>query len=36
VNDTGINGEQVFTGEYNFTQKEIEVFTIKASNESFV
>jgi hypothetical protein len=30
VNDTGINGQQVFTGEYNFTVKEIEVFTIEA------
>jgi hypothetical protein len=30
VNDTGINGKQVFTGEYEFTVKEIEVFTIEA------
>jgi hypothetical protein len=30
VNDTGINGQQVFTGEYKFTVKEIEVFTIEA------
>jgi hypothetical protein len=29
VNDTGINGRQVFTGEYNFTVKEIEVFAIE-------
>jgi hypothetical protein len=29
VNDTGINGTQVFTGERNFTVKEIEVFTIE-------
>jgi hypothetical protein len=29
VNDTGINGQEVFTGEYNFTVKEIEVFTIE-------
>jgi hypothetical protein len=28
VNDTGIDGKAVFTGEYNFTVKEIEVFTI--------
>jgi hypothetical protein len=28
VNDTGIDGKLVFTGEYNFTVKEIEVFTI--------
>jgi hypothetical protein len=28
VNDTGITGNTVFTGEYNFTVKEIEVFTI--------
>jgi hypothetical protein len=28
VNDTGIDGKQVFTGEYNFTVKEIEVFSI--------
>jgi hypothetical protein len=28
VNDTGIDGNLVFTGEYNFTVKEIEVFTI--------
>jgi hypothetical protein len=27
-NDTGIDGNLVFTGEYNFTVKEIEVFTI--------
>jgi hypothetical protein len=26
VNDTGIDGRQVFTGEYNFTVKDIEVF----------
>jgi hypothetical protein len=30
VNDTGINGQQVFTGEQYFTVKEIEVFTIEA------
>jgi hypothetical protein len=29
VNDTGINGNQVFTGEFHFTVKEIEVFTIE-------
>jgi hypothetical protein len=28
VNDTGIDEKLVFTGEYNFTVKEIEVFTI--------
>jgi hypothetical protein len=28
VNDTGIEGNQVFTGESNFTVKEIEVFSI--------
>jgi hypothetical protein len=28
VNDTGIDGNLVFTGEHNFTVKEIEVFTI--------
>jgi hypothetical protein len=28
ANDTGINAQQVFTGEYNFTVKEIEVFVI--------
>jgi hypothetical protein len=28
VNNTGIDGRQVFTGEYNFTVKEIEVFSI--------
>jgi hypothetical protein len=28
MNDTGIDGNCVFTGEYNFTVKEIEVFTI--------
>jgi hypothetical protein len=28
VNDTGIDGKLVFTGEHNFTVKEIEVFTI--------
>jgi hypothetical protein len=28
-NDTGVNGRQIFTGEYNFTVKEIEVFTIE-------
>jgi hypothetical protein len=28
VNDTGINGEQVFTGESHFTVQEIEVFSI--------
>jgi hypothetical protein len=28
VNDTGITGNAVFTGEYNFTVKEIEVFSI--------
>jgi hypothetical protein len=28
VNDTGIDGKQVFTGENNFTMKEIEVFSI--------
>jgi hypothetical protein len=28
VNDTGIHGKLVFTGEYTFTVKEIEVFTI--------
>jgi hypothetical protein len=28
VNDTGIDGKFVFTGEYNFRVKEIEVFTI--------
>jgi hypothetical protein len=27
-NDTGLNGQEVFTGEYNFQVKEIEVFTI--------
>jgi hypothetical protein len=27
-NDTGLNGNQVFTGEYNFQVKEIEVFSI--------
>jgi hypothetical protein len=31
TNDTGINGKQVFTGEYNFTVKEIEVFSITES-----
>jgi hypothetical protein len=29
VNDTGVNGREVFTGECNFTVKEIEVFTIE-------
>jgi hypothetical protein len=29
VNDTGINGREVFTGEYKFRVKEIEVFTIE-------
>jgi hypothetical protein len=28
VNDTGIDGKIVFSGEYNFTVKEIEIFTI--------
>jgi hypothetical protein len=28
VNDTGIDGKHVFTGNYNFTVKEIEVFSI--------
>jgi hypothetical protein len=28
TNDTGIDGKQVFTGEYNFTVKEVEVFAI--------
>jgi hypothetical protein len=28
LNETGIDGKLVFTGEYNFTVKEIEVFTI--------
>jgi hypothetical protein len=28
TNDTGINGQQVFTGETNFTVKEIEVFLV--------
>jgi hypothetical protein len=28
VNDTGITGKAVFTGKYNFTVKEIEVFAI--------
>jgi hypothetical protein len=28
VNDTGIDGRHVFTGEYNFKVKEVEVFTI--------
>jgi hypothetical protein len=28
VNDTGIDGELVFTGEFHFTVNEIEVFTI--------
>jgi hypothetical protein len=28
ANDTGYNDRQVFTGEYNFTAKEIEVFTL--------
>jgi hypothetical protein len=28
VNDTGIDGRSVFTGEYNFTVKEIEVFAL--------
>jgi hypothetical protein len=28
VNDTGIDGRLVFTGEYHFTVKEIEIFTI--------
>jgi hypothetical protein len=28
ANDTGIDGKEVFTGEFNFTVKEIEVFTI--------
>jgi hypothetical protein len=27
-NNTGLNGKEVFTGEYNFQVKEIEVFTI--------
>jgi hypothetical protein len=27
-NDTGLSGQEVFTGEYNFQVKEIEVFTI--------
>jgi hypothetical protein len=27
-NDTGITGQEVFTGEYNYTVKEIEVFTV--------
>jgi hypothetical protein len=31
VNDTGIDGRQVFTGEFNFKVKEIEVFAITAS-----
>jgi hypothetical protein len=32
VNTTGINAQQVFTGEYNFQAKEIEVFSITAYN----
>jgi hypothetical protein len=28
ANDTGIDDRQVFTGEYHFTVKEIEVFVI--------
>jgi hypothetical protein len=28
INDTGITGRAVFTGELNFTVKEIEVFAI--------
>jgi hypothetical protein len=28
-NDTGLDGKQVFTGEYNFSVKEIEVFAIR-------
>jgi hypothetical protein len=27
-NDTGLNGNQVFTGEYNFQVKEIEIFSV--------
>jgi hypothetical protein len=27
-NDTGLNGKEVFTGEYKFQVKEIEMFTI--------
>jgi hypothetical protein len=30
TNDTGIAGNQVFTGEYNFQVKEIEVFTVSS------
>jgi hypothetical protein len=30
TNDTGINGQQVFTGEHTFTAKEIEVFLIES------
>jgi hypothetical protein len=28
VNDTGIDGQQVFTGERHFTVQDIEVFSI--------
>jgi hypothetical protein len=30
TNDTGIDGKQVFTGEYNFQVKEIEIFTVSS------
>jgi hypothetical protein len=32
VNDTGLNDKVVFTGEYNFTVKEIEVFEVSELN----
>jgi hypothetical protein len=28
TNDTGLSGQQVFTGEFQFTVKEIEIFAI--------
>jgi hypothetical protein len=30
ANDTGLDGRQAFTGEYNFTVKEIEVFAVSS------
>jgi fructose-specific component phosphotransferase system IIB-like protein len=30
ANDTGLDGKQVFTGEYQFTVKEIEVFAVNS------
>jgi hypothetical protein len=35
VNDTGIDGKQVFAGESSFTMKEIEVFSTSPQINSF-